>query len=134
MDLPPQAMLTVNTNLNIKSEPVSPNRDRSTPSSAPASSGGGRAQGPIQGQGLESMSYPGTWPLEGVAPGRSPPHSLSSSGSSYDGSDRDDGGAPDFHHQAGAVAPPLQLRPPSAEPQDQEGTSVKRMRLDTWVT
>uniref|UniRef100_A0A673A607 Myocyte enhancer factor 2d n=1 Tax=Sphaeramia orbicularis TaxID=375764 RepID=A0A673A607_9TELE len=109
----PQAALTVNTNpnINIKSEPISPNRDRSTPS-----------QGPAQGQGLVSMSYPGTLHLEGGGQGRSPLHSLSSNGSSYDGSDRDDGPTV------------VLLRPPSAEPQDQDGTSVKRMRLDAWVT
>uniref|UniRef100_A0A673A8K2 Myocyte enhancer factor 2d n=1 Tax=Sphaeramia orbicularis TaxID=375764 RepID=A0A673A8K2_9TELE len=90
----PQAALTVNTNpnINIKSEPISPNRDRSTPSSTPSSSsGGGGGQGPAQGQGLVSMSYPGTLHLEGGGQGRSPLHSLSSNGSSYDGSDRDDG-------------------------------------------
>uniref|UniRef100_A0A3B4UTA4 Myocyte enhancer factor 2d n=1 Tax=Seriola dumerili TaxID=41447 RepID=A0A3B4UTA4_SERDU len=74
--------------------------------------------------------------------GRSPVDSLSSNGSSYEGSDRDDGtqgraGGPDFHHQAGAGAqqPTMVLmRPPSAEPQEQDGTNVKRMRLDAWVT
>uniref|UniRef100_A0A665T628 MADS-box domain-containing protein n=1 Tax=Echeneis naucrates TaxID=173247 RepID=A0A665T628_ECHNA len=113
--LPQGTALTVNTNpnVNIKSEPVSPNRDRSTPS-------------------LVSIAYPG----------RSPVDSLSSNGSSYDGSDRDDGGqsrpgGPDFHHQAGAGAQQptmVLLRPPSAEPQEQDGTNVKRMRLDAWVT
>uniref|UniRef100_A0A3Q3QB67 MADS-box domain-containing protein n=1 Tax=Monopterus albus TaxID=43700 RepID=A0A3Q3QB67_MONAL len=99
--IPQGTALTVNTNpsINIKSEPVSPNRDRSTPSSI---AGGGGGQG------------------------RSPVDSLSSNGSSYEGSDRDDGtqgrsGGPDFHHQA-------------AEPQEQDGTNVKRMRVDTWVT
>uniref|UniRef100_A0A3B4USZ1 Myocyte enhancer factor 2d n=1 Tax=Seriola dumerili TaxID=41447 RepID=A0A3B4USZ1_SERDU len=110
--IPQGAALTVNTNpnVNIKSEPVSPNRDRSTPSL--------------------------------VSVGRSPVDSLSSNGSSYEGSDRDDGtqgraGGPDFHHQAGAGAqqPTMVLmRPPSAEPQEQDGTNVKRMRLDAWVT
>uniref|UniRef100_A0A672FQD0 MADS-box domain-containing protein n=1 Tax=Salarias fasciatus TaxID=181472 RepID=A0A672FQD0_SALFA len=101
--LPQGAALTVNTNpnVNIKSEPVSPNRDRSTPSSTGGGGGGGGAQGQ----------------------GRSPVDSLSSNGSSYEGSDRDDGaggrgGGPDFHHP----------------PPEQDGTSVKRMRLDAWVT
>ncbi|CAN9514445.1 unnamed protein product [Ophioblennius macclurei] len=146
--LPQGAALTVNTNpnVNIKSEPVSPNRDRSTPSSiGGGGGGGGGAQIQIQGQGLVSVAYPGQ--------GRSPVDSLSSNGSSYDGSDRDDGGGggvqgrgggggPDFHQhhqqqQAGAGAPPpamVLLRPASAEPQEQDGTSVKRMRLDAWVT
>uniref|UniRef100_A0A665THL1 MADS-box domain-containing protein n=1 Tax=Echeneis naucrates TaxID=173247 RepID=A0A665THL1_ECHNA len=110
--LPQGTALTVNTNpnVNIKSEPVSPNRDRSTPSSTSGGGGGGGG--------------------------------LSSNGSSYDGSDRDDGGqsrpgGPDFHHQAGAGAQQptmVLLRPPSAEPQEQDGTNVKRMRLDAWVT
>uniref|UniRef100_A0A3P8NJL9 MADS-box domain-containing protein n=1 Tax=Astatotilapia calliptera TaxID=8154 RepID=A0A3P8NJL9_ASTCA len=71
------AALTVNTNpnVNIKSEPVSPNRDRSTPSS--------------------------TSGVAGVGVGQS--------------------GGLDYHHQV-------------AEPQEQDGTNVKRMRLDTWVT
>uniref|UniRef100_A0A3Q3W4J2 MADS-box domain-containing protein n=1 Tax=Mola mola TaxID=94237 RepID=A0A3Q3W4J2_MOLML len=108
--IPQGAALTINTNpnVNIKSEPVSPNRDRSTPSST----------------------------------GRSPGDSLSSNGSSYEGSDRDDGtqgrgGGPEFHHQAGTVAQQptmVLLRPSSAEPQEQDGTNIKRMRLDTWVT
>uniref|UniRef100_A0A3P8NJP9 MADS-box domain-containing protein n=1 Tax=Astatotilapia calliptera TaxID=8154 RepID=A0A3P8NJP9_ASTCA len=88
------AALTVNTNpnVNIKSEPVSPNRDRSTPSST----------------------------------SRSPVDSLSSNGSSYEGSDRDDG--------TQAQQPTMVLlRPSSAEPQEQDGTNVKRMRLDTWT-
>uniref|UniRef100_A0A3P8RT68 Myocyte enhancer factor 2d n=1 Tax=Amphiprion percula TaxID=161767 RepID=A0A3P8RT68_AMPPE len=111
-NIPQGAALTVNTNPNIsiKSEPVSPNRDRSTPSS--------------------------------TSQGRSPVDSLSSNGSSYEGSDRDDGtqgrgGGPDFHHHAGAGAQQptmVLLRPSSAEPQEQDGTNVKRMRLDTWVT
>uniref|UniRef100_H3BZ47 Myocyte enhancer factor 2d n=1 Tax=Tetraodon nigroviridis TaxID=99883 RepID=H3BZ47_TETNG len=119
--LPQTAALTVNTNpnINIKSEPVSPNRERSTPSSA-----GGGSQGQIQ-------------------EGRSPVDSLSSNGSSYEGSDRDEGaqgrgGAADFQQQVGSAAQQqptmVLLRPSSAEGQDQDGTSVKRMRLDAWVT
>uniref|UniRef100_A0A3P8VR75 Myocyte enhancer factor 2d n=1 Tax=Cynoglossus semilaevis TaxID=244447 RepID=A0A3P8VR75_CYNSE len=95
------AALTVNTNpnINIKSEPVSPNRDRSTPCSTSGAVGGG---------------------------GRSPVDSLSSNGSSYEGSDRDDGG--------GSQQPTMVLlRPSSTEPQEQDGTNVKRMRLDTWT-
>uniref|UniRef100_H2SHI0 Myocyte enhancer factor 2d n=1 Tax=Takifugu rubripes TaxID=31033 RepID=H2SHI0_TAKRU len=123
--LPQTAALTINTNpnINIKSEPVSPNRDRSTPS-------------------LVTVAYPGTVRLDAGGQGRSPVDSLSSNGSSYEGSDRDDGtqgrgGGADFHQQVGpAVQQPTMvlLRPSSAEPQDQDGTNVKRMRLDTWVT
>ncbi|TKS82622.1 Myocyte-specific enhancer factor 2D -like protein [Collichthys lucidus] len=139
--------LTVNTNpnVNIKSEPVSPNRDRSTPSSTcggGGGGGGGGGHGQIQGQGLVTVAYPGTLRLEAGGQGRSPVDSLSSNGSSYEGSDRDDGtqgrgGGPDFHHQAsaGGQQPTMVLlRPSSAEPQEQDGTNVKRMRLDTWVT
>ncbi|KAK5921577.1 hypothetical protein CgunFtcFv8_018932 [Champsocephalus gunnari] len=148
--------LTVNTNpnINIKSEPVSPNRDRSTPSSTCGGGGGGVGMGggmgggvgqiQLQGQGLVSVAYPGTLRLEVGGQGRSPVDSLSSNGSSYDGSDRDDGnqgrgGAPtDFLHQGGVGGQQqptmVLLRPSSAEPQEQDGTNVKRMRLDTWVT
>ncbi|KAM9852249.1 myocyte-specific enhancer factor 2D isoform 2-T2 [Aulostomus maculatus] len=140
--IPQGAALTVNTNpnVNIKSEPVSPNRDRSTPSST--SGGGGGGGGQIHGQSLVSVTYPGALRLEAGGQGRSPVDSLSSNGSSYEGSDRDDGaqgrgGGPDFLHQAGAgVQQPTMvlLRPSSAEPQEQDGTNVKRMRLDAWVT
>ncbi|XP_029694123.1 myocyte-specific enhancer factor 2D isoform X6 [Takifugu rubripes] len=142
--LPQTAALTINTNpnINIKSEPVSPNRDRSTPSSAGGGGGGGINQGQVQGQGLVTVAYPGTVRLDAGGQGRSPVDSLSSNGSSYEGSDRDDGtqgrgGGADFHQQVGpAVQQPTMvlLRPSSAEPQDQDGTNVKRMRLDTWVT
>ncbi|XP_049587817.1 myocyte-specific enhancer factor 2D isoform X3 [Syngnathus scovelli] len=123
----PQGTLTVNTNphVNIKSEPVSPNRDRSTP--CPNLGGG------VQVHGQVVPSYSST------VQGRSPVDSLSSNGSSYDGSDRDDGrgggGGPDFHlHQQPGVQQPtmMLLRPASTEPPEQD--NVKRMRLDTWVT
>lgn len=142
-NIPQGAALTVNTNpnVNIKSEPVSPNRDRSTPSST-CGGGGGGGQGQVLGQGLVTVAYPGTLRLEAGGQGRSPVDSLSSNGSSYEGSDRDDGaqgrgGGTDFHHQAGAGSQQptmVLLRPSSAEPQEQDGTNVKRMRLDTWVT
>uniref|UniRef100_A0A3B3SFP2 Myocyte enhancer factor 2D n=2 Tax=Paramormyrops kingsleyae TaxID=1676925 RepID=A0A3B3SFP2_9TELE len=115
--LPQGTTLTVNTNPNvsIKSEPVSPNRDRSTPCSA-------------SGGVLTTVAqYPGALRLETT--GRSPVDSLSSNGSSYEGSDRDDGAQarpPDFS----STMVPLR---PSAEA-EQEGSNVKRMRLDAWVT
>uniref|UniRef100_A0A8C9T478 Myocyte enhancer factor 2D n=1 Tax=Scleropages formosus TaxID=113540 RepID=A0A8C9T478_SCLFO len=115
--IPQGATLTVNTSssVSIKSEPVSPNRDRSTP----CSSSGGT---------LTSMTqYHGA--LRPEPTGRSPVDSLSSNGSSYEGSDRDDGAqprAPDF----GSTMPLLR---PAGEG-EQEGASVKRMRLDAWVT
>uniref|UniRef100_A0A3Q2DA59 Myocyte enhancer factor 2D n=1 Tax=Cyprinodon variegatus TaxID=28743 RepID=A0A3Q2DA59_CYPVA len=68
--IPQGAMLTVNTNssVSIKSEPVSPGRDRSTPCPPPPPTG------------------------------RSPADSVSSNASSFEGSDRDDarGGATEF--------------------------------------
>ncbi|NWI59343.1 MEF2A factor, partial [Calyptomena viridis] len=87
--------INTNQNINIKSEPISPPRDRVTPSGFP----------PQQPQ--------------------PPPPPLSSSSSSYDGSDREDPRS-DFH------SPVVLGRPPNAE--DRESPSVKRMRMDTWVT
>ncbi|KAJ8372122.1 hypothetical protein AAFF_G00294370 [Aldrovandia affinis] len=107
--IPPGAMLTVNTSpsVSIKSEPVSPGRERTaTPGALPAA------------------------PQPYLPTGRSPAHSLSSNGSSYEGSDRDDGARPrppDF-------GPAMALLRPSGEGGEQEGANVKRMRLDTWVT
>ncbi|XP_060937453.1 LOW QUALITY PROTEIN: myocyte-specific enhancer factor 2D [Limanda limanda] len=134
-------------NLNIKPEPISPNRDCHTPSSTSGGGGGGGGggQGHLQGQGLVSVAYPGNLRLEAGGQGRSPVDSLSSNGSSYEGSDRDDGGAQgraggggvDFHQGGGAGAQQptmVLLRPSSAEPPEQDGTTVKRMRLESWVT
>ncbi|XP_067873898.1 myocyte enhancer factor 2aa isoform X3 [Heterodontus francisci] len=90
--------INTNQNVNIKSEPTSPPRDRMTPS------------------GFPQQSRHDT--------GRSPVDSLSSSSSSYDGSDREDPRG-DFHS-------PIGLARPSAD--DRESPSVKRMRMDTWVT
>ncbi|KAM9782648.1 myocyte-specific enhancer factor 2D [Neosynchiropus ocellatus] len=124
--------INTNTNVNIKSEPVSPNRDHSTPS------GVGGPSGLVLGQNLVSVSYPGMLRLEVGGQGHSPVNSLSSNGSTYEGSDRDEGGqgrggGQDFHQQ---VQEPtlVQLRPPSTDPPDQDSSSVKRMRLDSWVT
>ncbi|XP_072326896.1 myocyte-specific enhancer factor 2A-like isoform X3 [Scyliorhinus torazame] len=90
--------INTNQNINIKSEPTSPPRDRMTPS------------------GFPQQSRHDT--------GRSPVDSLSSSSSSYDGSDREDPRG-DFHS-------PIGLARPSTD--DRESPSVKRMRMDTWVT
>ncbi|XP_009885355.1 PREDICTED: myocyte-specific enhancer factor 2A isoform X3 [Charadrius vociferus] len=94
--------INTNQNINIKSEPISPHRDRVTPSGFP----------PPPQQSRQEM-------------GRSPVDSLSSSSSSYDGSDREDPRS-DFH------SPVVLGRPPNSE--DRESPSVKRMRMDTWVT
>ncbi|NXO28935.1 MEF2D factor, partial [Cisticola juncidis] len=99
--------LTVNTNPNIsiKSEPVSPNRERNT--ATPLS------------------SFPP--PPRHEPSGRSPVDSLSSNTSSYEGSsERDDPARPEFSSSLGLLRP-------GSEP-DGESPSVKRMRLDTWVT
>ncbi|XP_066052438.1 myocyte-specific enhancer factor 2A isoform X5 [Chamaea fasciata] len=102
--------INTNQNINIKSEPISPPRDRVTPSGFP----------PQQPQQPQPPPPPSRQEL-----GRSPVDSLSSSSSSYDGSDREDPRS-DFH------SPVVLGRPPAAE--DRESPSVKRMRMDTWVT
>ncbi|XP_023669717.1 myocyte-specific enhancer factor 2A-like isoform X1 [Paramormyrops kingsleyae] len=91
--------------VSIKAEPASPPRDRTT---LPA-----------------FLSQPHLSSRQEM--GRSPADSLSSSCSSYDGSDREDPPRADFH-------PPLGLGRPVAGAEDQEGPSVKRMRVDAWVT
>ncbi|NXK53351.1 MEF2A factor, partial [Chauna torquata] len=102
--------INTNQNINIKSEPISPPRDRVTPSGFPQ-------QQPQQQQQQQQQSR--------QEMGRSPVDSLSSSSSSYDGSDREDPRS-DFH------SPVVLGRPPNSE--DRESPSVKRMRMDTWVT
>ncbi|KAK7147268.1 hypothetical protein R3I94_009947 [Phoxinus phoxinus] len=122
--IPHGATLTVNTNphVSIKSEPVSPNRDRSTPNST-----GGAT-------GLTVTQYhSGTQRLEPT--GRSPVDSISSNGSSYEGSDRDDGGQPrppDFNSSGLGLLRASGEQ--SSQAEQQESANVKRMRLDTWVT
>ncbi|XP_077070848.1 myocyte-specific enhancer factor 2D isoform X7 [Siphateles boraxobius] len=122
--IPHGATLTVNTNphVSIKSEPVSPNRDRSTPNST-----GGAG-------GLTVTQYhSGTQRLEPT--GRSPVDSISSNGSSYEGSDRDDGGQPrppDFNSAGLGLLRASGEQ--SSQAEQQESANVKRMRLDTWVT
>ncbi|KAM9737772.1 myocyte-specific enhancer factor 2D homolog isoform 4-T6 [Menidia menidia] len=129
------AMLTVNTNssVSIKSEPVSPGRDRSTPCPPPSSttpsstSGGAVLTAPPQ--------YPGSLLCLEPPTGRSPADSVSSNASSFEGSDRDDtsaaGGASGGGGGGGGGSGEL-LRV-SNDP-EQEGGNIKRMRLDAWVT
>ncbi|XP_006903264.1 PREDICTED: myocyte-specific enhancer factor 2A isoform X1 [Elephantulus edwardii] len=105
--------INTNQNINIKSEPISPPRDRMTPS--------GFQQQQQQPQPLQSHPQPQTR----QEMGRSPVDSLSSSSSSYDGSDREDPRG-DFH------SPVVLGRPTNTE--DRESPSMKRMRMDTWVT
>ncbi|XP_059768580.1 myocyte-specific enhancer factor 2A isoform X2 [Balaenoptera ricei] len=108
--------INTNQNINIKSEPISPPRDRMTPS-------GFQQQPPPQSQPPQPQPQPQPQPRQEM--GRSPVDSLSSSSSSYDGSDREDPRS-DFH------SPIVLGRPPNTE--DRESPSVKRMRMDTWVT
>ncbi|KAM7048446.1 myocyte-specific enhancer factor 2A isoform 2-T2 [Molossus nigricans] len=108
--------INTNQNINIKSEPISPPRDRMTPS------GFQQQQQHQQHPPPPPTSQP---PQPRQEMGRSPVDSLSSSSSSYDGSDREDPRG-DFH------SPVVLGRPPNTE--DRESPSVKRMRMDAWVT
>ncbi|XP_038135276.1 myocyte-specific enhancer factor 2D homolog isoform X7 [Cyprinodon tularosa] len=142
--IPQGAMLTVNTNssVSIKSEPVSPGRDRSTPcpppapppSSTPSSvSGGSILTAPPQ--------YPSSLLCLEPPTGRSPADSVSSNASSFEGSDRDDasaaggggGGCTTGGGGGGGGGGATEFLRVSSEP-DQDGGNVKRMRLDAWVT
>ncbi|XP_045082400.1 myocyte-specific enhancer factor 2D homolog isoform X2 [Coregonus clupeaformis] len=138
--IPQGAMLTVNTNSNvsIKSEPISPGRDRRSPCPPPSSSGGGihTAVPPPQ--------YPGSLLCLEPPTGRSPADSLSSNGSSYEGNDRDDPGAGGGGIGGSAADNRGRSLPPDFSPSvellraqnevEQEGANIKRMRLDAWVT
>ncbi|XP_020790356.2 myocyte enhancer factor 2aa isoform X3 [Boleophthalmus pectinirostris] len=95
--LPQGSNLSISTSqgISIKSEPISPPRERLTPSSFPSH----HPPPPHPPQQQLQQGAPGRQD----AVGRSPADSLSSSCSSYDGSDR-------------------------------ESPSVKRLRMDTWVT
>ncbi|XP_064169785.1 myocyte enhancer factor 2aa isoform X6 [Anguilla rostrata] len=108
--IPQGSNISINTNQNvsIKSEPISPPRERMTPSGFPPHH--------------QSHGHPGRQEV-----GRSPADSLSSSCSSYDGSDREDHRA-DFHSPLGLV------RPGGGGAEDRQSPSVKRMRMDAWVT
>ncbi|XP_073695861.1 myocyte enhancer factor 2cb isoform X4 [Garra rufa] len=100
--------------LHIKSEPVSPPRDRSS-STTPGS----------YGQLTSHQQHQGPPPQGRQDSGRSPADSLSSCGSSHDGSDRDDH-RPDFHSPLGLGRPGLD---------EQDSPSVKRVRLsEGWAT
>ncbi|XP_032108730.1 myocyte-specific enhancer factor 2A isoform X1 [Sapajus apella] len=110
--------INTNQNINIKSEPISPPRDRMTPS-------GFQQQQQQQQQPPPQPQPQPQQPQPRQEMGRSPVDSLSSSSSSYDGSDREDPRG-DFH------SPIVLGRPPNTE--DRESPSVKRMRMDAWVT
>ncbi|NXW41181.1 MEF2A factor, partial [Nyctiprogne leucopyga] len=112
--------INTNQNINIKSEPISPPRDRVTPSGFPQQQQQPQPQPQPQQQQQQQQQQQSRQEM-----GRSPVDSLSSSSSSYDGSDREDPRS-DFH------SPVVLGRPPNSE--DRESPSVKRMRMDTWVT
>uniref|UniRef100_A0A8C5M700 Myocyte enhancer factor 2A n=1 Tax=Leptobrachium leishanense TaxID=445787 RepID=A0A8C5M700_9ANUR len=101
--------ISTNQNVNIKSEPISPPRDRVTSSGFP--------------QQQQHHHHHHHQPRPEM--GRSPVDSLSSSSSSYDGSDREDV-RNDFHSPVGLA------RNPNNE--DRDSPSMKRMRMDAWVT
>ncbi|MEQ2220283.1 Myocyte-specific enhancer factor 2D [Ilyodon furcidens] len=134
--IPQGAMLTVNTNtsVSIKSEPVSPGRDRSTPCPPPAPP---PSTTPSAGSILTAPpQYPSSLLCLEPPTGRSPADSVSSNASSFEGSDRDDpsaagGGGGGTGGGGGGTA--TELLRVSNEP-EQDGGNVKRMRLDTWVT
>ncbi|NXI34407.1 MEF2A factor, partial [Galbula dea] len=114
--------INTNQNINIKSEPISPPRDRVTPSGFPQQQ---QQQQPQPQQPPQQPQQQQQQQQSRQELGRSPVDSLSSSSSSYDGSDREDPRS-DFH------SPVVLGRPPNSE--DRESPSVKRMRMDTWVT
>ncbi|TRZ02303.1 hypothetical protein DNTS_025277 [Danionella cerebrum] len=102
--------------LHIKSEPVSPPRDRSS-STTPA------GYGPLASHPHAQQQGPGMHGRQDS--GRSPADSLSSCGSSHDGSDRDEH-RHDFHSPLGLGRPGLD---------EQDTPSVKRVRLsEGWAT
>nr|XP_025977464.1 myocyte-specific enhancer factor 2A isoform X6 [Dromaius novaehollandiae] len=117
--------INTNQNINIKSEPISPPRDRVTPSGFPQQQQQQQQPPPQQQQPPPPQQQQQQQQQSRQEMGRSPVDSLSSSSSSYDGSDREDPRS-DFH------SPVVLGRPPNSE--DRESPSVKRMRMDTWVT
>ncbi|XP_030312920.1 myocyte-specific enhancer factor 2A isoform X5 [Calypte anna] len=117
--------INTNQNINIKSEPISPPRDRVTPSGFPQQPQQQQQQQPQPQQQQQQQPQQPQPQQQRQELGRSPVDSLSSSSSSYDGSDREDPRS-DFH------SPVVLGRPPNSE--DRESPSVKRMRMDTWVT
>uniref|UniRef100_A0A3P8PEC6 MADS-box domain-containing protein n=1 Tax=Astatotilapia calliptera TaxID=8154 RepID=A0A3P8PEC6_ASTCA len=129
------AMLTVNTSsgVSIKSEPISPGRDRSTPCPPPSTTPSSTSGGTIL---TAPPQYPGSLLCLEPPTGRSPADSVSSNASSFEGSDRDDAGAaggPTSRSVPPDFSPSAELLRASNE-QDQEGGNIKRMRLDAWVT
>ncbi|XP_035272973.1 myocyte-specific enhancer factor 2A-like isoform X1 [Anguilla rostrata] len=117
--LPQGSSLSINTNQNIsiKSEPISPPRERITPAGFLHQ----QQQAPPP-PSSSSSAHPSRQEV-----GRSPADSLSSSCSSYDGSDREDPRT-DFHSPLGLG------QPAGGGTEGRDSPSVKRMRMDAWVT
>ncbi|XP_073692803.1 myocyte-specific enhancer factor 2A-like [Garra rufa] len=97
--------------ISIKSEPISPPRERA-------------------GHSLYPSIHTRPRPNSRQDVGRSPTESFSSSGSSYEGSDREDQRL-DSHM---VTATSGQNSRSSPETESQDDPSVKRMRTDNWVT
>lgn len=108
--------INTNQNVNIKSEPISPPRDRVT-------SAGFTQQ--HQQQQQQQQHHHQHQHQARPEMGRSPVDSLSSSSSSYDGSDREDV-RNDFHSPVGMGR--------NSNNEDRDSPSMKRMRMDAWVT
>uniref|UniRef100_A0A8C5G1W4 Myocyte-specific enhancer factor 2D homolog n=1 Tax=Gouania willdenowi TaxID=441366 RepID=A0A8C5G1W4_GOUWI len=120
--IPQGAMLTVNTNssISIKTEPVSPGRERSTPCPPPSTTPSSTSGGAVL---TAPPQYPSSLLCLEPPTGRSPADSVSSNASSFEGSDRDDPN----------LSPSTELLRASNEA-EQDGGNIKRMRLDAWVT
>ncbi|XP_059362901.1 myocyte-specific enhancer factor 2A-like isoform X2 [Carassius carassius] len=106
-----QASDSSSNSISIKSEPISPPREHAGPS-------------------LYHTIHPRPRPNSRQEVGRSPAESFSSSGSSYEGSDREDQRL-DSHTVAASSG---QSSRSSPETENQEDPSVKRMRTESWVT
>ncbi|XP_040006096.1 myocyte-specific enhancer factor 2A-like [Xiphias gladius] len=103
--------ISTNHNINIKAEPISPPRDHLSQSAYMT-----QAHVPPHPHSSNSLSTR-------VETGRSPADSVSSSCSSHEGgSDREEQRRPDFHSFA------------VSRSEGRESPTVKRMRMDSWVT
>ncbi|XP_056134367.1 myocyte-specific enhancer factor 2A-like [Lampris incognitus] len=112
---------TANHNLHIKAEPISPPRDR-------LSQSGYMTQAPTPTLPLNSSSSSSSSCSARPETGRSPADSISSSCSSYEGSDREEQRR-DFH------SPPLGgIARPQTEAEGRDSPTVKRLCMDGWVT
>lgn len=103
--------ISTNHNINIKAEPISPPRDHLSQS--------GYMTHPHVHPHLHSSASSSAR----AEMGRSPSDSVGSSCSSHEGgSDREEQQRPDFHLL------------PASRSEDRESPTVKRIRMDSWVT